>query len=418
MAAEMSEMHSHVTEHNAAPSVASSLNPVAIPAVSPPPVETVAPPSSRELPAIAPAANSHKKGIIFDGYFILLVVVAYLIFVACYSVWTYYYFITHFYPYPTRFINSGKVRWMAFKAFMVIFGIICSCGSLVALPAVAVATDSLFDALPRFWLFQCFKWLCTVVLINSAFNLAAILPFISLILMEPVHDHIYDHACNGWQLQAVLNSQSVANGSTLRTRGTVTFYTAQRREPRFEFNLGEDYRSFYLNQSLNNTTTHAGSIPLLQRIYYDLNNYTGTFPDYYAATEDFYSVRGTCYNDTLCLRGEYDPAKLRYDLYYNRTIGQHSTPIHSTVQREQGPEWRHPQLIPPAVQFRSSNDVDQKERAILRTDLTKHGDCTKLKACLAITEIVGGEDTIGPDVLVPLGALMIAHASYRTVYCR
>ncbi|KAH7102307.1 hypothetical protein BKA62DRAFT_789695 [Auriculariales sp. MPI-PUGE-AT-0066] len=359
-----------------------------LPAWLVPPIPTTSPST---LPTVAATAPLHDRKLSLTKPVVCVRALAYFVSLVCYGIWSYYYIMTHLYPYPHRLINSTTSLWIAFKGFMIILGIFCSIFSARIICNVLTSIRYL----------PSFRWAFTLLLL-IALPLILTLPFASFILMRPVHCYQYDHACDGWQFQAVLDTNELSRPPALFSRGTATFFDTRGSGPLFTFTLAKDYNMFYLNPSDADGTVHDIRTPLLKYIYYDSENYT-VADDYNAQPKFYWRVTGTCLNGTQCLRGTYDQSQLGFDLQHNFTNGTPASSKHSTGYW-QGSALRN---------LRSSNDADGHERTIMRMALSKYGDRTKLKVCIAGSDVVDQKDAVGPDVLVALGKILGAHSMHQ-----
>ncbi|KAH7102308.1 hypothetical protein BKA62DRAFT_789703 [Auriculariales sp. MPI-PUGE-AT-0066] len=347
------------------------------------PLDAAAPPV---LLAVAPTdAPSSGRGIVAGALFCIFLV--YIIILGCYGVWLYFDILSGLYPHRYRFINPNPPHWNAYRTFTIIFGIVCGVLGLCVWSALLGLIPDLFRAAPK--AFLPLKWTTQLIVFCAFPALAFTSPFAILIFTSPVQRHEYNHACDAWPLQAVLNANRLASSSSMLSNATFCT-TGRGSKPLFTYNLDRGNNTFYLDPTDRDALGQAGQTPFLQFISYDKQDYTVTH-DSRTETKFNYTMTGICHNDTECLRGAYDPEAMRYDLQYDLTV-------HSTVQSQDN------------ITFNSSNDADKHEHTILRRALK--ADCATLKVCLTRSEVADRDGAVGPDVLVPLGLILAEHAAH------
>lgn len=148
--------------------------------------------------------------------------------------------------------------------------------------------------------------------------------------------------------------------------------------------------------------------PTLQRVQYDFINDTLTGNCTVPVTPG-----NSTTNSTSCMTGTFNPNNwlsfnLTSQIYLNDTT---TFPLSSSVLRTVDKEWAFTNDAPSLI----LNTVDPltdalQPQTILRTAVTKRGDCTQLKVCLAGTGRPGG--LLGAEILAPLGLMMLRQADY------
>ena len=241
------------------------------------------------------------------------------------------------------------------------------------------------------------------VAIISAFILPPICAFFivvptfgSIIFTTPLRQVAYNHRCDSWAAQVVLDRRGHKDPLSLPNKAL--FVTAGESRPLFSFELDQPEASlarFYLRKFESpEETIEPQYIPALREIVYDFTNLR---------------VNGTCGTDaTPCLSGNFEMDRLMMDLKFNVTAD--SPEVHSRAQSsDKSWTWtdEHPALI-----YKTLFDNEGLGDAVLRTTVTRAGDCTRLKVCLAGSKVEGSGGVFGPDVLAPLGILLAKQSQY------
>ena len=220
--------------------------------------------------------------------------------------------------------------------------------------------------------------------------------FGSLILIPPLREVAYNHRCDSWSAQVVLDGRGYKDPHTVLD--TALFLTGGDSRPLFSFDLDrpqEGWARFYLRKFESpEETIESQYIPALREIVYDFVNLR---------------LNGTCGTDaTPCLSGNFELDRLTMDLKFNLTAG---TPeVHSRAQsNDQSWVWTDGH---PAVIYKTLDNDGSLSDTMLQTTLTSKDDCTKLKTCLERSKAEGSGGVFGPDVLAPLGILLAKQSRY------
>jgi len=241
------------------------------------------------------------------------------------------------------------------------------------------------------------------VAIISAFVLPPICAFFivvptfgSIIFITPIRQMAYNHRCDSWAAQVVLDGRGYKDPLSLPS--TALFVTAGDSRPLFSFDLDqpqEGWARFYLRKFESpEETIESQYIPALREIVYDFVNLR---------------LNGTCgTNATPCLSGKFELDRLIMDLQFNLTTN--SPEVHSRAQSSDR-SWSWPDEHP-TLNYKTLFDDDSPGDEVLQTTVTRAGDCTRLKTCLAGSRAEGSGGVFGPDVLAPLGILLAKQSQY------
>ena len=220
--------------------------------------------------------------------------------------------------------------------------------------------------------------------------------FGSLIFTIPLQRVAYNHRCDSWAAQVVLDGRGYKD--PLYIANTALFLTAGNSRPLFSFDLDWPDKSS-VRFRLRKFESPEESIepqytPVLREIVYDLVNVR---------------VNGTCGTDaTPCLSGNFELDRLMMDLKFNLTTD--SPEVHSRAQSsDRSWTWTDGH---PAVIYKTLFDDGSLGDAVLQTTVTRVNDCTRLKVCLAGSKAEGSGGVFGPDVLAPLGILLAKQSRY------
>ena len=218
----------------------------------------------------------------------------------------------------------------------------------------------------------------------------------SLIFTTPLQRVIYNHRCDKWAAQVVLDGRSYKD--PLYVPNTALFVTAGDSRPLFTYDLDQTESSWarfhFRKFESPEETLEPQYIPVVRDIVYDFVNL---------------KVNGTCGTDaTPCLSGSFDMEGLMMDLTFNLTAS--GPQVHSRARSaERQWTWNggHPATI-----YKTVKDDGSLGDTLLQTTVTRANDCTRLKTCLAGSKIEGAGGVFGPDVLLPLGIMLAKQGAY------
>ncbi|EJD46138.1 hypothetical protein AURDEDRAFT_164796 [Auricularia subglabra TFB-10046 SS5] len=319
---------------------------------------------------------------------------------ACQAVWIYYYIRTCVHPNPRIAINSKHSMWSAYVAFMYIFGALDSMLNFVVAGAVGIQflmfsfVDTLGKALS----------LVLAIIVPAIAAAFIVMPmFGGLIVLGPVQRHTYNHRCDEFRLQVVLDGAGYRDPRYVPDIAQFSLAGGRGGAPLFSYDLEQievDVWTFaFRTFDAPEDTIPPELVPTLRSVSYN-------FADS--------SINGTCAtpggNDTLCVTGTFNPGHhMSFDLFANTT----GTRVH-TPSRIVDREWAFTDDAPSLI-LRTVEDDGKLGDVILRTAVTKKGDCTKLKVC-----VDGDSDddagAVGASVLVPLGLILARQGDYA-IHC-
>ena len=198
------------------------------------------------------------------------------------------------------------------------------------------------------------------------------------------------------------------------TPDVARFYQTGNPQSFYSFDIdanSSDFGSFHLRQfDVDQASITLRFYPTLQQIDYNFINNT---------------VTGNCTvpvsqgssNTTLnqCVTGSFDLGEplgfnLNSAVPLNTTFNASSVPFISTPLKTVDKQWTFGDDAPSLI-LRTDSGSSDVDKIVLRTAVTKKGDCTQLKICVAGPPS-GPEPTVGGSVMVPLGIILMRQADY------
>lgn len=378
------------------------------PIIPDPALPPYAPPTPAPAPPPAPVQRPRRK-LISDARRRELaelcgpcgcVILFYVALQACQATWIYYYIRTCVNPNPRILINSKHSRWSAYVAFMYIFGALDSMLNLM----VAGAAGLHFLVCGSRETLGTFVSVILAVIVPAIAAGFIVMPmFGGLIVLGPVQRHTYNHRCDDFRLEVVLDGAGYRDPRYVPDLAQFSLGRARGGAPLFSYDLDQidvdvwtfAFRAFDAPEE----SIPPAFMPALRSIAYN-------FVDF--------SVNGTCAtpggNDTLCVTGTFDPGNfMSFDLFANTT----GTRVHAP-SRIADREWAFRDDAPSLI-LRTVEGDGTLGDTIMRTAVTKKGDCTKLKICVD-GDSEDDASAVGASVLVPLGLILARQGDYA-IHC-
>jgi len=196
---------------------------------------------------------------------------------------------------------------------------------------------------------------------------------------------MWNHGCDNYPIQIILDGR--AHNEPSYYPNTARFF--QGALPAYTYDL---FQSSADDWSFNLRTIDAP----------DLNQSAPEYPSISNITYDFrdFTVSGNCTSPpsnatTQCISGSFNPNNfLSFSLHDLRTNA-------TSNLRAVDKQWAFSNDAPSFIL------KDDSGAEVLRTDVTKYGDCTQLKICAA-------QDT-GPGIIVPLALILIRQSEYAVI---
>lgn len=194
--------------------------------------------------------------------------------------------------------------------------------------------------------------------------------------------HAWSHGCDNYPVQVILDGRTF--GGPEYTANTAHFF--QGTLPLYTYDLFQSSASDWL---FNLRTIHVPNLNQSSLDHPSISNVTYNFKDF--------TVSGNCTSPSSaetaqCISGSFNPNNFLsfslYDLRANTTLNLRAVDNQWAFRND-----------PPSVLLKDDGGTE-----ILKTDVTKYGDCTQLKMC-------AGMDT-GPGIIVPMALILIRQSEY------
>ncbi|KAH8106305.1 hypothetical protein BXZ70DRAFT_431020 [Cristinia sonorae] len=354
----------------------------------------------------------------------LILLTVWFVFILGQAVWLYFYVKASVDPNPRTAVNRTKAAFTGFEIMMFIWGFFLSCINLTMVWTIIfwVAMDPLFNGpdwrnvSPRR---KAFKWSFAIFIAFPICACLLVLPgFGGWILVPLAQSWAWDHRCDSYPMYAVLDARSFKDPSYIPN--VAKFYQTDTNQLLFTYDVNEGTDSDLWMFAVRQFNTPSGLIPVdqyptLQSIQYDFINtaLTGncTVP----------ISPGSSNTTTMaCMTGTYNPDKwLSFNVTsivpLNNTDLSTPVPSSTTLLRTVDKEWVFGDNNAPALILRTVNPVTDQltDQTVLRTAVTKRGDCTALKVCLSGTARLGS--IVGAEVLAPLGLILIRQVDHARI---
>lgn len=306
-------------------------------------------------------------------------------------IWVYFYVRTGTHPNPRTVINSEDGKWSAFQTGMNFFGFLLSTfnavawffvyrsGSLFGVPKRStprplrsppgkpLTPASTFlshrSTQKRTASQKAIGWMLSPIAITTILA-PFVTPFVALPLAQ---EWTWNHRCDGWPVEVVLKGQQ---GTTAGVHSTATFT--------LHHSLLYTFALYNQKSFVYKSPAPQAPAPQIRNITYDLV---------------YSTFGGTCHADAEpCVRGTMDQdlqgiSHLKFAIDF---LPENRTSTLSAIDKG----WQAPSEAPSVI-LRDAADGHE----VMRTAVTKRGDCASLKMCLA---------NIGePEMLVPVGMIVV-----------
>ncbi|KAH8106304.1 hypothetical protein BXZ70DRAFT_431326 [Cristinia sonorae] len=327
-------------------------------------------------------------------------------------------------PVPRTAVNRTKPSFTAFQAMMFIFGFLWAGVNIVVAWNYArwVSRGAFWNGTewgtptgPR----KAFKWLFNLFIAFPFFLLLIILPpFGGWILVPIAQNWAWNHRCDTYPMYALLDARSFKDPAD--TPDVVRFYQTSTNQLLFTYDVNDGTDTNLFMFSLRQFDTPQSLIPVnqyptLQHIQYD-------FLDTTLSGDCTVSTFAGSFNTTNspCMTGTYNPNEwlsfnITSSVPLNGTDPSTPVPSSNTLLRTVDKEWSLSDLIAPALILRTVDPLTDQltDQTVLRTAVTKRGDCSLLKVCLAGMTHSGS--LVGAEVLAPLGFIMFREVDHARV---
>jgi len=316
-----------------------------------------------------------------DAYAVLCcLVLPWLLINGADAVWIYFYIYASIHPNPRIPVNITHSGWTGYIVMMFLFGWVWGCVNLAVFWGY-FSSSFAFDS-GRQGMFSLFVVapIATVLILGPFIS-----PFIALPLAQRT---AWIHGCDGYPIQIVIDAKAY-NGPSYQPNIASYF---QGYTPLYSYDIFQssaDQWSFNIRTINSPDLAQNHSAPL----YPSISNITYDFIyNTVSANCTFPSSNTT----STCVTGSFNPNNY---LSFNLTdLRSNSTTYLHAVDKE----WAFGDDAPSVI-LKDSNGVE-----VIRTDVTKKGDCTQLKLCAA-------QDS-GAGITVPVGLILMRQMDY-SVYC-
>ncbi|TCD66825.1 hypothetical protein EIP91_000903 [Steccherinum ochraceum] len=328
------------------------------------------------------------------------------------GVWIYYYVKACVDPNPRTGVNKTHAGFEGYEVMMFIFGFFwTSVNTALAWGYFTWALESRRNGDKSS---PVLKWTVNLLI---AFPIAAFLcimpAFGGWIVVPLAQRQSWNHRCDSFPMYAVLDGRGFKDPSYIPN--VVHFYQG-RDELLFSYDISDGASSDFWTFQLREFDAAQSSIPLelyptLQHIQYDFINDTLTGNCTLPATPG-----SSITNSTSCMTGTFNPNdwlsfNLTSTIPLNNSAPTDTIPSTTTVLRTVDKQWAFNGDDAPSLILDTVDPLtDKLQSTVLRTAVTKRGDCTQLKVCLGGTDRPGG--LVGAEVLSPMGLIMIRQSDY------
>lgn len=199
------------------------------------------------------------------------------------------------------------------------------------------------------------------------------------------------------------------------TPDVARFYQTGNDQSLYTFDIdtdSSDFGTFHLRQfDVDQASIPLQFYPTLQQLSYNFinNTVTGncTIPE---SQGSFNTTTGQCVTGSFDL-GDPLSLELKSAVPSNITFNASSVESTQTTLRTVDKQWTFGDDAPSLILRNVNPDTLQLEEIALRTAVTKKGDCTQLKVCVAGPPS-GSEPIARGAVMAPLGIILMRQADY------
>jgi len=328
--------------------------------------------------------------------------------------WIYFYVRAAVDPNPHTWVNKSHSGFKAFQICMFIYGTLVSVVN-TCITYVLFSTDLDRGYKP---LVQRYIRMPRIILYIAIFPVAAffcIMPaFGGLIVLAIAQNAAWNHRCDPYPMYVILDGRSVKNPSY--TPNVARFYQQGSSQSLFTYDVNSNSNADFWTFQLREFDTAQSLIPLnlyptLQDVQYDFINDTITGNCTVPAAPG-----SSITNSTSCTSGTFNPNNwLSFNLTSSIPLNDTTVPAPSTTTFLQAvdKQWAFTNDAPSLILDTVNPATSALQQAVLQTAVTKRGDCTQLKVCIA--GISGRESSlVGAEVMAPLGLILIRQADYAT----
>ncbi|CAL1701572.1 unnamed protein product [Somion occarium] len=358
-------------------------------------------------------ANTRQAGV---GC-IVCCLVLWVILNGCDAVWLYFYIKACTDPNPRTAVNRTHSGFEGYEAMMFFFGFIWGVINLGVMAGYfgLVFSESRYSPRNRPTWFITLKVLFNLFIMLPIALFLVIMPFFGGWIVLPLEQiHAWNHRCDGYPMNVVLDGKGY-HGARFAP-DVARFYQTGNAQSFYTYDISNsgdtDFWSFHLRTwDVDQSEIPLNMYPTLQQISYNFinNTVTGncTIPVAPGASN---TTIGACVGGSLDL-GEPLSFNLTSAVPLNNTANPSSTPSTTTLLRTVDKQWSFGDDAPSLI-LRDVNPANnQLMDTVLRTAVTKKGDCTQLKVCLAGLPGEQGS-VVGGPVMVPLGLMLMRQADY------
>ncbi|KAL4241419.1 hypothetical protein ABKN59_000299 [Abortiporus biennis] len=332
------------------------------------------------------------------------------------AIWLYFYVQACVSPNPRTAVNRTHSGFQGYEVMMYIFGFFWS-------------------SVNAFVTWGYFAWLCSsngtkrnssgYTFVKVLFNLLVVFPVFVVLVVMPffggwivvplAQKWAWNHRCDTYPMYAILDGKGYYDARYIPN--VAHFYQTGNINSLYTFDISDNDSSDIWNFHLREWDTDQSQIPL--DFYPTMQQISYNFIDDSVTANCTIPVAPGSNNVTSvpCLTGTFNPnTPLSFNLtsipLLNTTSNPSAIPQVNTLLRTVDKQWAFgddaPSLILRAVDP-SSNTLRQTN--IIRTAVTKKGDCTQLKVCLA--GVPGREGAaVGAEIMAPLGLILMRQADY------
>ncbi|TCD66645.1 hypothetical protein EIP91_001062 [Steccherinum ochraceum] len=324
------------------------------------------------------------------------------------GVWQFFYVKACVDPNPRTAVNRTHSGFIAFQVMMFIFGFALSAVNLLIFRIYYGAQFDSKESRP-----SAKKWALHILVVFPVMLFFAVMPAFGGWIVVPIAQNwAWNHRCDSYPMYAILDAKSTKDAAF--TPNIAHFYQTGSSQSLFSFSVNSDSSSdlwtFHFRElDAPQTTTAADRIPSLQRVDYDFVNDTLTGTCTTSA-----SSNSSMAVSTPCVSGSFNPTDwLSFTLASNVTLVNSTSPAspRNIFLRTVDQEWSFSNDAPSLILDTVDPNLNTLGQTVLRTAVTKRGDCTQLKVCLNGIDGVDGS-VVGAEVMAPLGLILIRQADY------
>ncbi|KAI0080681.1 hypothetical protein K474DRAFT_1704492 [Panus rudis PR-1116 ss-1] len=332
-----------------------------------------------------------------DRFCVVLTILLWLVVNGFDAVWLYFYVMACVNPNPRTAVNITHSKFAAYEGMMFFFGFVWGVVNLAMAGIYYTLAFGGRRVLPPVLSFL--MVLFNVLIMFPIWAFLVIMPFFGGWIVVPLAQrYAWDHRCDSYPMYAILDAKAY-NGPRY-VPNVAHFYQRGQSQSLFTFDINENEDGDLWGFHLREWDADQASIPI--DMYPTLQT---DFLRLHRQLEHRFRQFGTFdVGDPLSFN-------LTSVVPLNNTFDLSTVASSNTILRTLDKQWAFSDDAPSFILRTVDPSDDSLKDTVVRSAVTKKGDCTQLKVCLAGLPDQQGTIVGGP-VLAPLGIILMRQADY------